>query len=98
MYLLDKIAQLLAVISNNVRIEGHTDDRYNGDDDAGSKLSIARASSVCGYIIGEEVLSSSRFGVAGHGRYKPLYPNTDDHNRTLNRRVEVIIKEKPRDI
>ena len=98
LYLLDKIAQLLGVISNNVRIEGHTDDRYNDDDDAGSKLSIARASRVCGYMIGEEVLSSSRFGVAGHGQYRPLFPNTDEHNRTLNRRVEVIIKEKPRDI
>ncbi len=98
LYLLDKIAQLLGVISNNVRIEGHTDDGYNDDDDAGSKLSIARASRVCGYIIGEEVLSSSRFGVAGYGRYRPLFPNIDEHNRTLNRRVEVIIKEKPRDI
>ncbi len=98
LYLLDKIAEMLAVISNKVMIEGHTDDRYSDDNKAGNTLSIARASRICEYIIAEEMLSSSRFGVAGHGRFRPLFPNTNDHNRALNRRVEVIIKEKPRDV
>ncbi len=98
LYLLDKIAELISVISNNVRIEGHTDDRYIDDNNTGNKLSIARASRVCEYIIEEETLSSSRFGVTGHGRYRPLFPNTNEHNRTQNRRVEVIVKEIPRDI
>ena len=96
LYLLDKVAELLAAISNNVRIEGHTDDRYSDDNNAGSKLSIARASRVCDYIIAEEMLLSSRFGVTGHGMFRPLFPNTNENNRTLNRRVEVIIKEIPR--
>ena len=65
LYLLDKIAELLGVIPNNVRIEGHTDDSYIDDNNVGNKLSIARASRVCDYIIGEEMLSSSRFGVSG---------------------------------
>ncbi len=98
LYLLDKIAELLAVISNKVMIEGHTDDRYSDDNKAGNTLSIARASRVCEYIIAEELLSSSRFGVAGHGMFKPLFPNTNEHNRALNRRVEVVIKEKPRGV
>ncbi len=98
LYLLDKIAELIGVISNNVRIEGHTDDGYSDDNKAGNKLSIARASRVCDYIIEEEMLSSSRFGVTGHGRYRPLFPNTNEHNRAQNRRVEVIIKEIPRDV
>ncbi len=98
LFLLDKIAELIGVISNNVRIEGHTDDGYSDDNNAGNKLSIARASRICNYIIEEELLSSSRFGVTGHGRYRPLFPNTNEHNRALNRRVEVIIKEIPRDV
>jgi chemotaxis protein MotB len=97
LYLLDKIADLLGVIPNNVRIEGHTDDRYIDDNNTDNKLSIARASRVCDYIIEEEMLLSSRFGVAGYGRNRPLFPNTNENNRTLNRRVEVIIKELPRD-
>jgi chemotaxis protein MotB len=98
LYLLDKIAELISAIPNNVRIEGHTDDRYIDDNNTGNKLSIARASRVCDYIIVEEMLFSSRFGVAGYGRNRPLYPNTNEHNRAMNRRVEVIIKEIPRDV
>ncbi len=97
LYLLDKVAELLSAIPNNVRIEGHTDDRYIDDSNIGNKLSIARASRVCGYLIGEEMLLSSRFGVAGYGRYRPLHPNINEQNRERNRRVEVIIKEIPRD-
>jgi len=98
LYLLDKIAELLGVIPNNVRIEGHTDDSYIDDNNVGNKLSIARASRVCDYIIGEEMLSSYRFGVSGRGRYSPVLPNINEHNRTLNRRVEVIIMELPKGV
>ncbi len=98
LYLLDKVAELLSVIPNNVRIEGHTDDRYIEDNNTGNKLSIARASRVCVYIIDEEMLLSSRFGVVGYGWKRPLYPNINENNRAMNRRVEVIIKEIPRDV
>jgi len=97
-YLLDKIAELLSVIPNNVRIEGHTDDRYTDDNDAGIRLSIARASRVCDYVIAEEMLATARFGVAGFGRHRPLRPNSNEHNRAKNRRVEIIIKEISEDV
>ena len=96
-YLLDKIAELLSVIPNNVRIDGHTDDRYTDDNDAGNRLSIARASRVCDYVIEEEMLVTARFGVAGFGRYRPLRPNSNERNRAKNRRVEIIIEEIPKD-
>ncbi len=97
LYLLDKMAELLSVIPNSVRIEGHTDDRYVDDNNTGNKLSIARASRVCEYIIVEEMLLSSRFGVAGYGRHRSLYPNNNEHNRAKNRRVEIVIKEMLKD-
>ncbi len=97
-YMLDKIAELLGVIPNNVRIDGHTDDRYTDDNDAGNRLSIARASRVCDYVIAEEMLATARFGVAGFGRYRPLRPNSNGHNRAKNRRVEIIIEEIPKDV
>ncbi len=97
-YLLDKIAEILSVIPNNVRVEGHTDDKFIDDSNVGNKLSIARASTVCGYIIEEERLLSYRLGVAGYGRYRPLFLNSNEHNRAKNRRVEVIIKEIPKDV
>jgi chemotaxis protein MotB len=97
-YLLDKIAELLSVIPNNVRIDGHTDDRYTDDNDAGNRLSIARASRVCDYVIEEEMLATARFGVAGFGRYRPLRPNSNERNRAKNRRVEIIIEEISKDV
>ncbi len=97
-YLLDKMAEVLSVIPNNVRIDGHTDDRYTDDNDAGNKLSIARASRVCDYVIEEEVLATARFGVAGFGRYRPLRPNSNERNRAKNRRVEIIIEEISKDV
>ncbi len=98
LYLLDKIAELLSVIPNNVRIEGHTDDRYIDDINTGNRLSISRASRVCDYMIEAEMLLSSRFGVTGHGRNRPVYPNINEHNRAVNRRVEIIIQETPSDV
>ncbi len=97
-YLLDKIAELLSVIPNNVRIDGHTDDRYTDDNDAGNRLSIARASRVCDYVIEEEMLATARFGVAGFGRHRPLRSNSNERNRAKNRRVEIIIKEITKDV
>ena len=97
LYLLDTVAELLSVIPNSVRIEGHTDDRYIDDNNTGNTMSIARASRVCEYIIEEEMLLSSRFGVAGYGRHRSLYPNNNEHNRAKNRRVEIIIKEMLKD-
>jgi chemotaxis protein MotB len=96
-YLLDKIAEVLSVIPNNVRIDGHTDDRYADDNDAGNRLSIARASRVCDYVIEEEMLATARFGVAGFGRHRPLRPNSNERNRAKNRRVEIIIEEISKD-
>jgi chemotaxis protein MotB len=97
-YLLDKISELLSVIPNNVRIDGHTDDRYTDDNDAGNRLSIARASRVCDYVIEEEMLATARFGVAGFGRHRPLRSNSNERNRAKNRRVEIIIKEITKDV
>ena len=99
-YLLDKIAELLSAIPNNVRIDGHTDDRPDTDDnDAGNRLSIARASRVCNYVIEEEMLATCPL------RGSRIWQVTDHYirivmkrNRAKNRRVEIIIKEIPRDV
>lgn len=93
LYLLDKIAEMLRVIPNNVRIDGHTDDQYSDDCDTEINLSIARAATVCGYLVGEKMHMSARFGVTGYGRHRPLFPNSSENNRARNRRVEVVIKE-----
>ena len=95
LYLLNKIAELLSIVPNDVKIDGHTDDLYSDDFNIDNKLSIARATSVCRYLIEQQTLDPVRFAVAGYGKYKPILPNINDENRAKNRRVEIIIKERP---
>lgn len=97
LYFLDELSELLSRVTNDVKITGHTDDRYSEDDYTDSKLSIARATSVCRYFIEEGMLESARFGVSGYGRYRPRLPNISGYNRAKNRRVEIIIEEISRD-
>lgn len=94
LYLLDEIAGLLSAVSNDVRIEGHTDDRYSEDIYKDIRLSVSRATSVCGYLVESGGMDPSRIGVAGYGKLRPLYPNIDDENRAMNRRVEIVVKEQ----
>lgn len=96
-YLLDEIAELLSVVKNDVRVEGHTDDRYSDEFYTDIRLSTARATNVCEYFVNEWMLDPARFGIAGYGRYQPLLPNIDEENRAKNRRVEIIIKEGSKD-
>ena len=93
LYLLEELAELLGRLENDVKITGHTDDRYSDDDYTDSKLSIARATSVCRYFVEEGMLDPARFGISGYGRYRPRLPNISGYNRAKNRRVEIIIEE-----
>ena len=92
LFLLNNISGLLSAVINNVRIDGHTDNR-NSDNYYNRKLSIARATSVCNYLIERNDLEHERFAVAGHASHKPLVPNNNAENMARNRRVEIVIKE-----
>lgn len=92
MFLLNNISGLLSAIINNVRIDGHTDNS-NSDNYYNRKLSIARATSVCNYLIDSNTLEPERFAVAGYASHKPLVPNNNAENLARNRRVEIVIKE-----
>jgi chemotaxis protein MotB len=94
LYLLDEISELLSVVSNDVRIEGHTDDSYTEDIYEDIRFSVSRATSVCRYLVDRGDMDPSRIGVAGYGRHRPLFPNIDEENRAMNRRVEIIVKEE----
>ena len=76
-----------------IRIEGHTDDvpisnmRFLSN----WELSTARAISVVKYFISQGGILPERLSTAGYADSKPLFPNVSDHNRELNRRVEVLL-------
>ena len=60
------------------------------------ELSTARACRVARYLITEAGVPKDRFFVSGHASLLPLMPNSTAANRSLNRRVEIILmKDRP---
>lgn len=90
---LDKVAELLGNISNEVKIEGHTDNVPMNSFQFPSnwELSAARASRVVRYFIDEHGLDPDRFIATGYADTEPIAPNDTPENRQKNRRVEIII-------
>ncbi len=77
---------------NRLIIEGHTDS--DGDTDANQALSEARAEAVRQYLIESfEFITPAMIEARGYGDRRPAVPNTTPENKTLNRRIEVIVWE-----
>lgn len=90
---IDAIATVLQRFEQPVRIEGHTDDQpiVHSSYPSNWELSGARAFAVMRRLVDHDGLPAARFVVAGLGDSKPLVDNSNEENRALNRRVEIII-------
>ncbi|GMQ79696.1 MAG: OmpA family protein [Thermodesulfobacteriota bacterium] len=91
---LDVIADAIEECPNDILIMGHSDNTPTKGElyKSNWELSVYRGISVLDYFLKKKGLSSSRFSVGGSGASSPLYPNTSQKNRSLNRRVEIIFK------
>jgi len=76
-------------------IEGHTDnDPISRSKFATNRdLSIARAMAVLHYLVGETGVPDGQCVVAGWGEYRPLRANDSASNKSVNRRVEIVVEE-----
>lgn len=87
-----KIGKVIREQPGAVLIEGHTDDipirtrQYPSN----WELSSARAASVARFVLKFCKLDKTKVQIAGLADTKPLVPNTNAKNRSLNRRVEFI--------
>jgi len=90
---LNKIAGILKNISNDIRIEGHTDNVPINSSAFQSNwhLSVARALNTAYYLINEEGLHAERVSIVGYSEYKPIASNETASGRGLNRRVDIVI-------
>lgn len=92
---LRKIAVILQRITNEIVVEGHTDDipirsaRFSSN----WELSVMRATNVIHFFVEECGLDASHVSAAGYAYYKPRYP-MDSQDKAKNRRIEVLIKKK----
>jgi chemotaxis protein MotB len=92
--LLDRLADLLKKIPNQVMVEGHTDNVpiHNSQFPSNWELSVHRATTLVRYLVEKCHLDPSRFAAAGYGEYAPLASNDEETGRQLNRRVDIVIK------
>lgn len=94
--ILDIISGLIPSISNEIMVQGHTDNipissaRYESN----WELSTARAVSVVKYFIESKGLDPTRLSATGYGEYQPLVDNTTPENRAINRRVDILIVQQ----
>lgn len=89
---LRKVAELVRPLPLNVKIEGHTDDI--GNDMINWELSVARAVSVLRFMTENQLLPLTRMAATGYGSHRPLFPNTSERERALNRRVEFVLESQ----
>ena len=87
----DKVANFVFNFSpSKIIIEGHTDS--DGDAEFNQKLSEARARIVKAYLETKfEFINPEMVEAKGYGEEQPIVPNDSDTNKTLNRRIEVIV-------
>jgi len=93
---LKSLGSIFQKTDSRIRVEGHTDDIPINTPEFPSnwELSTARAVNVIKYFISEGGILPERLSAAGYADSKPLFPNVSDHNRDINRRVEVVLALK----
>jgi chemotaxis protein MotB len=90
---LNAMAEVIKQNSYEIQVVGHTDDYPVSTElfPSNWELSAVRATKVARYLIEYGNLEPGRFTVIGHSKYRPRRPNTSNNNKSLNRRVEIII-------
>jgi chemotaxis protein MotB len=91
---LDKIVTILSNYpENTIVIEGHTDSIpiHTAEFRDNWQLSSERALSVLGFLLQNKKLDARRFSAAGSGEFAPIVSNDTPENRSLNRRVDIVV-------
>lgn len=93
---LDTITKLVNDVDNDILVEGHTDNIpiHNSRFASNWDLSTSRAVSVVSYFVENKGIKPTRFSVKGYGEFKPLVPNDTAENRSINRRVDILIVDQ----
>lgn len=94
--ILRKLGLILKTMSNDIRIEGHTDNvPISGGLFASNwHLSVARATNAAYYLMNQEGVTPARVSVVGCSEYHPIASNDTPEGRANNRRVDIIILKK----
>ena len=90
---INAISQVAAAIKSesgfNILVEGHTDS--DGSPSLNWDLSVSRAVAVV-KVLEQNGVMPQKITAAGRGQYMPVLPNTDEANKSKNRRTEIILE------
>lgn len=88
-----EIADMVTVMDNFIRIEGHTDNVPMNSEEFPSNwdLSAARAANVVRLITSKTNLSPEKLIAVGYGEYRPVEDNSTEEGRGKNRRIDIIV-------
>jgi len=94
--IMDKIADVLRKLPNDIRVEGHTDNIPINSSQFQSNwhLSVARALNTAYFLIQNKNLSADKVSIVGYSEYRPIATNSTPEGRALNRRVDIVILKK----
>lgn len=97
---LDAIAQAIAKLPYQVRVEGHTCDLpvHNAQFANNWELSAQRATNVVLYYIERWGFSPHRMAAVGYADTVPVAPNDCEANRARNRRIDIVLQTTGRRI
>ena len=95
-YQLDQIAKVLNENEYMINVGGHTDDSLTSSEayPTNWELSSQRAVMVARYLIEVCNVDEERIFITAHSYHQPVRPNDTAHNRSLNRRVELILSNQ----
>jgi chemotaxis protein MotB len=88
-----RIAEVLSGQSNNIRVEGHTDNVpiHNSHFASNWELSTARATEMIRLFITRYNLPATRLSAAGYAEYHPVAGNETVEGKAQNRRVDIVV-------
>lgn len=89
----DTIASVLDATSNDIDVEGYTDDTpiTGGPYTSNEELSAVRAASVVTRLEGTDGLDPDRMAATGFGDTDPAVPNDSPADEAQNRRIDFVI-------
>ncbi len=95
-YQLDQIAKALYENSYYINVSGHTDDTPSDSDTYPTnwELSSHRAVMVARYLTEVCNIDENRIYITAHSYHQPVRSNDTDSDRSLNRRVELILTKQ----
>jgi len=90
--LIGRVADTFGQFTNQVRVEGHTDDVpiHNARFASNWDLSAGRASRVVEFLIARG-LGPDRLSATGYAEFHPRVPNDSDAARASNRRIDLVV-------